>query len=58
MKRNQAHPFAVLPQRWVVKRSFGWLEKRRRLWKNCEHKLNTSLQFAHLAFLVLLIRRL
>jgi len=27
------------------------------LWKNCERKLNSSLQFLHLAFLVLLLRR-
>jgi transposase len=57
VKRNELHTFAVLPQRWVVERSFGWLEKCRRLWKNCERKLNTSLQFVHLAFLALLIRR-
>ena len=43
-KRNELHTFAVIPQRWVVERSFGWLEKCRRLWKNCERKLNTSLQ--------------
>ena len=57
VKRNELHTFVVLPKRWVVERSFGWLEKCRRLWKNCERKLNTSLQFAHLAFLVLLLRR-
>ncbi|MDH1675124.1 IS5/IS1182 family transposase, partial [Comamonas aquatica] len=27
------------------------------LWKNCERWLNTSLQFVHLAFVVLLLRR-
>jgi len=27
-------------------------------WKNCERKLETSLQFIHLAFLALLLRRL
>ncbi|WP_143187461.1 transposase, partial [Xenorhabdus eapokensis] len=43
--------------RWVVERSFGWLEKCRRLWKNCERYLNTSLQFVTLAFLVVLLRR-
>ncbi|EAR22623.1 IS1480 transposase [Nitrococcus mobilis Nb-231] len=58
VKRNEAHTFVVLPQRWVVERSFGCLEKCRRLWKNCERTLNTSLQFVHLTFLVLLIRRL
>lgn len=57
VKRNELHTFAVLPKRWVVERSFAWLEKCRRLWKNCERKLNTSLQFIHLAFLVLLLKR-
>src|ERR1700686_4237801 len=56
-KRDQLHTFAVIPKRWVVERSFAWLEKCRRLWKNCERKLNTSLQFVHLPFLVLLLRR-
>lgn len=56
-KRNELHTFAVIPQRWVVERSFAWLEKCRRLWKNCERQLNTSLQFVNLAFLVLLLRR-
>lgn len=56
-KRNELHAFVVIPQRWVVERSFAWLEKCRRLYKNCERLLNTSLQFIHLAFLVLLLRR-
>ncbi len=56
-KRNELHQFKVIPKRWVVERSFGWLEKYRRLWKNPERKLNTSLSFVHLAFLVLLLRR-
>jgi len=57
-KRNELHHFKVIPKRWVVERSFAWLEKCRRLWKNCERKLNTSLQFINLAFIVLLVRRL
>lgn len=56
-KRSELHTFAVMPKRWVVERSFAWLEKCRRLWKNCERQLNTSLQFVNLAFLVLLLRR-
>ena len=56
-KRSELHTFKVMPQRWVVERSFSWLEKCRRMWKNCERLLNTSLQFIHLAFLVLLLRR-
>jgi transposase len=49
--------FKVMPQRWVVERSFAWLEKNRPLWKNFERQLNTSLQFIPLAFLPLLLRR-
>jgi transposase len=56
-KRNELHKFQVMPKRWVVERSFAWLEKCRRLWKNCERNLNTSLQMVHLAFLALLLRR-
>ena len=56
-KRSELHTFAVIPKRWVVERSFAWLEKNRRLWKNCERQVNTSLQFIHLAFLALLLRR-
>ena len=55
-KRSEPHAFKVMPQRWVVERSFAWLDKNRRLWKNCERSLNTSLQFVHLAFLALLCR--
>lgn len=28
--------FEVLPQRWIIERSFNWLDKCRRLCKNCE----------------------
>jgi transposase len=56
-KRSDLYKFAVIPKRWVVERSFAWLEKNRRLWKNCERWLNTSLQFIHLAFLAMLLRR-
>jgi transposase len=57
VKRGELHQFAVIPRRWVVERSFAWLEKCRRLWKNCERKLETSLQWVALAFLAVLLRR-
>lgn len=56
-KRSELHTFKVMPKRWIVERSFAWLDKNRRLWKNCERLLNTSLQFFHLAFLALILRR-
>lgn len=57
-KRNELHTFAVIPKRWVVERSFAWLEKCRRLWKNCERKINSSMQFVVLAFVAILLKRL
>ena len=57
-KRSELHTFVVIPKRWVVERSFGWLEKCRRLWKNCERSTATSLQMVVLAFLRLLLCRL
>ena len=56
-KRSELHTFKVMPKRWIVERSFAWLDKNRRLSKNCERLLNTSLQLVHLAFLALLLRR-
>lgn len=56
-KRSELHTFKDMPKRWIVERSFAWLQKNSRLWKNCERRLNTSLQFVHLPFLVLLLRR-
>jgi transposase len=57
VKRNELHTFKVIPKRWVVERSFSWLEKCRRLWKNCEKKLSTSRHMIVLAFISLLMRR-
>lgn len=56
-KRNELHKFAVIPKRWVVERSFAWLEKCRRLWKNCERILNISMQMVVLAFIALIVKR-
>jgi transposase len=56
-KRSELHTFTVIPKRWVVERSFSWLEKCRRLWKNCERKLIHSLAMVQLAFIRLLLKR-
>ena len=57
VKRNELHTFAVLPKRWIVERSFAWLDKYRRLWNNCERKLQNSFQMISLAFIRLLLKR-
>ena len=57
VKRSELHEFAVIPNRWIVERSFGWLDHYRRLWKNCERKLHTTHQMITLAFISVLLRR-
>ena len=57
VKRNELHTFKVLPKRWIVERSFGWLDKCRRLWKNCERHLHNSFQMFSLAFIRIILRR-
>jgi transposase len=57
VKRNELHKFAVLPMRWIVERTFGWLEDFRLLWKNCERKIHNTLQATKFALLSLILRR-
>ena len=57
IKRNELHTFTVLPKRWIVERSFGWLDKCRRLWKNCERLLQNSFQMISLAFIRIILKR-
>ena len=57
VKRNELHQFGILPKRWIVERSFSWLEKRRSLWKNCERYLHTSVQMTYLDLIALLLNK-
>ena len=58
VKRNELHTFVVLSKRWVVERSFAWLEKCRRLWKNCEESSIPACKWWCFAFMVLILKRL
>lgn len=57
VKSNELRSFAVLPKRWIVERSFAWIDKCRRLWNNCERKLQNSFQRFSLAFIRLFLNR-
>jgi len=57
VKRSELHTFVVIPKRWVVERSFGWLDKCRLLWKNCERKLSSTLAFVKVVFISVILRR-
>ncbi len=58
IKRSELHTFKVVPQRWVVERSFAWLEKSRRLYKNCERLMVSSIAMMQLGFIRILLKRI
>ena len=50
--------FKVLPKRWIVERTFGWLGRWRRLSKDYEYLTNTSETMIKIAMIVIMTRRL
>ena len=50
--------FKVLPKRWIVERTFGWLNRYRRLSKDYEQLPETSESMIHLAMINLMTKRL
>jgi len=58
VKRSDLKVFVVLPKRWIVERTFGWLGRCRRLAKHFECYARTALAFLRLAMIRLMARRL
>jgi len=50
--------FVVQPKRWVVERTFGWLNRSRRLSKDYERTTASSEAFIKVAMIHLMVRRL
>ena len=50
--------FKPLPKRWIVERTFSWLNRCRRLAKDFENLARTALAFLRLAMIRLMLRRL
>ena len=58
VKRTEAHTFRVLPRRWVVERTFGWLGRYRRLNRDYERQAQTGEVMVYLAMIRLMLARL
>ena len=50
--------FKVLPRRWVVERTFGWMTRWRRLVRDYETRIDVSEAMIHVALGSLLLRRI
>jgi transposase len=57
-RSDQAKAFVVLPKRWVVERTFAWLNRCRRLAKDWECLNRKARAFLLLASVRLMLRRL
>ena len=55
---DQEPGFKVLPRRWVVERTFGWIVRWRRLVRDYEQRLDVSEAMIHVAMGSLLLRRI
>lgn len=55
---DQAKGFVVLPKRWIVERTIGWLGRCRRLAKDWENLNRNALAFLRFASIRLMLRRL
>jgi transposase len=50
--------FVVQIKRWIVERTFGWLNRSRRLSKDYEQTIESSKAFVQVAMIHLMVRRL
>jgi transposase len=57
-RSDQAKGFTVLPKRWIVERTIGWLNRCRRLAKDWECLNRNALAFLRWASIRLMMRKL
>jgi len=57
-RSDQEKGFKVVPKRWVVERTFGWLGRYRRLSKDYEELPETSEAMIQMAMIHIMVRRL
>jgi putative transposase len=57
-RTDRAKGFQVLPKRWIVERTFGWLSKSRRLCRDYEVRFDHSEAMIRICMIRLMLKRL
>ena len=57
-RSDAAKGFVLLPRRWVVERTFAWLNRNRRLAKDVEASIESAEAWLYIASVKLMSRRL
>lgn len=57
VKRDELHTFKILPKRWIVERTFSWIDTNRRTSKNYERLNQTSVAMVHLSAIRIMLNR-
>ena len=57
-RSDAAKGFVLLPRRWVVERTFAWLNRNRRLAKDVEATVESAVTWLYIASVKLMSRRL
>lgn len=58
VKRNDSlKMFVPLPKRWIVERTFSWLNRNRRLSKDYERKIESAEAWLYLSMSILMLKR-
>lgn len=58
IKRTNKYGFTPLAKRWIVERTFAWINKYRRLSKDYELRVQSSEELIYLAMIRLMLRRI
>ena len=57
IKRDELHKFKVLPKRWIVERTFAWIDTNRRNAKYYERLNDTGVTMVHLSAIRIMLNR-
>jgi putative transposase len=58
VRRCDGHHFVVLPKRWIVECTIGWISRNRRLVRDFERHCRIAAAFVRTAMIRIMLRRL